>query len=261
MDSLYGSINTQLIAKAFLYDAYRGLEPEQFSEPFQLLLQMMPVLIIPAGKVYRSRTIDLDADVDSGKGITKINDHLAGGFTDEESWVPPIENCKLQRLNRAGEQVLYVAENYETAVREQKAQLGQFVSVAEYEFKTDIPVFDFAAYTHVEQQCIITGEFQKAFYTETELNARQLYFEVQKFLSIMEPWEGYYKVSNALCDLMKKDDRVWGVRYFSSNNGYNLGIWKYEKIDRSFVRSSIVEVNESLQADNIFSRKADDYSV
>ncbi len=255
MDNLYGSINTQLVAKAFLYNAYRELEAAQFSEPFQLLLQMMPVTIIPARTVYRSRIIDLDADVNTGKGITRDNGRLVGGFNDKESWVPPKEKCKLQRLNRDGEQVLYVAEKYETAVQEQKANYGQFVSVAMYEFKTAIPVFDFAAFNHGEQHGIITDKMQQAFFRETELNARQLYFEVQKFLSVMEPLEGYYLVSNTLCDLMKQDNRVWGVRYYSSNQGYNLGIWKFENIEKYFVESAIVEVDESFRANNFFAER------
>ena len=188
----------------------------------------------------QARKVDLNKDVDSGKGITMVNGILTGGFDEVNSRIAPAEYCNLQRLNRKGEQVFYIAEERDTAINEQKATEKEYLSVAEFDVISPIQILDFSAYTHEELNTVITDKVEQDFQEKTGFSARQLYFEVQKFLTILDSGDEYYNISNKICDIIKKDSNIDGIRYCSFYKGYNLGIWRYRSGDYRFVGSNIV---------------------
>ncbi len=234
-----GVLTAHLTAQGFLFRGYSDRDLSNFIDPFQKLIKLMPVVNVPVKIVFRTRKINLDKDVDTGKGITMYEGKLVGGFDEENSRIAPPEYCDIQRLNRMGEQVFYIAEERETAIAEQKVTTDEFLSVAEFDVISSPHVLDFSAYTHDEQHSVITDEMEKQFQEETFFSARQLYFELQRFLTILESSEDYYNVSNKICDLIKADGRIDGIRYRSYFNGHNLGIWRYRPEDYVFKGSQI----------------------
>ncbi len=241
-----GVLASQLTAQGFLFNGYRDRDLSNFIEPFQQLLKWMDVAVVSANRVYRARTINLAEDVDTGKGIAMKDGKLVGGFNEENSRIAPSGRCSIQRLNRAGEQVFYIAEEREIAIAEQKASANAFLSVAEFDVKSPVSVYDFSAYTRNELYAVISDEMEKRFQDETTFSARQLYVEVQRFFTILESSEDFYNVSNKICDIIKEEARVDGIRYWSYYMGHNLGIWRYRPEDYVFVGSQIEKARSGL---------------
>ncbi len=238
-----GILASHLTGQGFLFNGYRDRDLSNFIEPFQQLLNLMDVTTVSPNRVYRARAINLDEDVDTGKGITMKGGKLIGGFNEENSRIAPPGYCNIQRLNRKGEQVFYIAEERETAIAEQKASANKFLSVAEFDINSYISVYDFSAYTRSELYATITDEMEKRFQDETNFSARQLYVEVQSIFTILESGEDFYNVSNKICDIIKEESRVDGIRYWSYYKGHNLGIWRYRQEDYVFIGSQIVKIS------------------
>lgn len=237
-----GVLTSELTSKGFLFNTMRDRDIDGESKKlFIKLIQKLPRILVKDSKTYRARVVDEEHDVDTGKGITRIGDYLYGGFDKKNSGIAPCEFCSLGRLNREREQVFYLAEEKETALFEQKIENG-WISVAEFSINSSIRLIDFSAYTHEEQHQIVSDDFENSFFEETQLSARQLYYNVQVFLTILDSSESYYKTSNALIDLVKEEKDVDGIRYRSYCNGHNIGIWKYEPDDYIFCGSRIVKV-------------------
>lgn len=238
-----GVLLAHLNALGFLFNGYRNRDLSKFVEPFQKLILLMPTLTVVKNKVYRARKVDLDKDVDSGKGITMVNGILTGGFDESNSRIAPAEHCNLQRLNRKGEQVFYIAEERDTAINEQKATEKVYLSVAEFDVVSPVRILDFSAYTHEKLNTIITDKMEQDFQEKTDYSARQIYYEFQAFLTILDSNDEYYNISNKICDIIKKDSNIDGIRYWSYYKGHNLGIWRYRPKDYRFVGSNIVPIS------------------
>ena len=239
-----GVLFSHLTAQGFLFNEGKNRDLSKFIEPFAILIQMLPIKKISNIYIYRARTIDKAEDINTGKGISIENGNIVGGFDEDNSRISPAECCKLQRLNRAREQVFYIAEERDTAIKEQKVKDGDMLSIAKFKIVSPVNILDFAAYTHEELHEIVTDEIEQEFQRITNHSARQLYVEVQKFLTILDSTEDFYKVSNKICDLMKKDVRMDGIRYYSYYSGHNLGIWKYRHDDYMFCGSEIQHVKK-----------------
>ncbi|MXP74469.1 hypothetical protein GN277_03240 [Lachnospiraceae bacterium WCA-9-b2] len=80
------------------------------------------------GIYYRARIID-PADGEN-TGIIKENGIPISGYDDLHSGVAPASAIKITgRVNHAGEQVLYLAEDIKTSCKEQKAAENDYISV------------------------------------------------------------------------------------------------------------------------------------
>ena len=238
-----GVLAACLNAQGFLFNGYRDRDLSNFVEPFKKLMLLMPVITVPVKRAYRARTIDLDKDVDTGKGITIDGGVLTGGFDEDNSRIAPPEFCSIQRLNRKREQVFYIAEEREVAIAEQKTNVNDYLSIAEFDIIAPVRVLDFSAYTREELIAAITDKMEQKFQDESGISARQLYVEVQKFFTILDSSEEFYNVSNKICDITKSDSRIDGIRYWSYYKGHNLGIWRYRPEDYRFVGSKIIQIH------------------
>ncbi len=168
---------------------------------------------------------------------------LAGGFDEDNSRIAPPEFCNIQRLNRKGEQVFYIAEERDIAVAEQKANVNDYLSIAVFDIIATVHVLDFSAYTQEELNTAITDKMEQAFQNENGFSARQLYVEVQKFFTMLDSSEDFYNVSNRICDILKSDSRIDGIRYWSYYKGHNLGVWGYKPDDYKFIGSRITQIH------------------
>lgn len=220
--------------------------------PFKKLIRLMPVHTASGMTTYRARRIDLSKDVNTGKGISMIEGKLVGGFDEKNSRRPPAEFCRMQRLNRDHESVFYIAEERYAAIDEVNAPVGDYISVAKFDIvNAGVNILDFSAYTKEEQHIVISDEMEESFYKEEGISARELYCGIQKIFTINDGDMTDYKVSNELCDLIKEETNIYGIRYQShqaligdKNNGiqgHNLCIWGER--DRYFTfRGSEIEM-------------------
>lgn len=234
-----GVLFAELNTKGLIFNGYRNNDISNFIQPYQQLIQIMSPVVVSAKKVFRARKIDMSKDVGTGKGIYIQNGKLYGGFDESNSRIAPAQYCRLQRLNREKEQVFYIAEESDTAIKEMKPDSGESFSLAEFEINSKIRVLDFSAYTIDEQHDVITDDMENAFQMDTNLSARQLYYGIQKLFTILDSSEEFYNISNIICDLLKSDSRIDGIRYQSYYKGHNLGIWKYRASDYLFRGSTI----------------------
>lgn len=234
-----GVLFSHLTAEGFLFNSYRRRDISGFVEPIKYLIGNMPVYKIGKMRVYRARNVRPE-DINAGKGIVKTNGIISGGFDEDNSGIAPSSCCKMQRLNRNGEQVFYIAEEKRTAINEVKLSRNNIYSIASFDIVNSINVLDFAGYTKEDNSTIVTDTVENRMQNNYGLSARQLYTEIQRFLTLLESSQRFYEVSNDICDLFKADSRIDGIRYYSFYSGHNIGIWNYRKCDFIF-RGSKVE--------------------
>lgn len=95
-----------------------------------------PILIIKAGTVlYRARIFDNEINTDQGSKFV--------GYSEEESFTPPIKKTQDMRANYRYIPYLYCASNAYGAVCEVRPRFGALVSIAEIAVTDDIELFDF----------------------------------------------------------------------------------------------------------------------
>lgn len=127
----------------FSFESLNGGKKEKNQELFQQIGMYMPVTEIDSGIYYRSRKINDDDGEDTG--IIRKNGIPVTAYNIQHSGVPPVQAIKQNgRVNRIGEQVLYLAENIETSCKEQKADEKDYISVAECMINNKVKVMDFA---------------------------------------------------------------------------------------------------------------------
>ena len=239
---LYSKLN----AKAFLHNSYRNLDVTDFIEPFRHLISQMPISLYDKSILYRARKIDLEKDVNTGKGISLVDGILVGGFNKENSGMPKDEYCRIGRMNKNKKAVLYTAEETQTAINELKLNKGEYLSLAEFNLIKPINIIDFSARSREEIDLLINDTMEKRFndYNSDKLrmSARELYYNVQKMFTITDSTQEFYRASNLICDEIKKCCEIDGVRYNSYRGGYNLCVWNRKAVSNIvFENSEIVK--------------------
>lgn len=99
------------------------------------MFQLLDILQTKEKDYYRARPIDLLRNVDKGKGITRIENRLVGGFDSKNSGIASPELCKAGRLNREGETVFYISEDPVTSLMEMKPTSNTYFSLATFSAK------------------------------------------------------------------------------------------------------------------------------
>lgn len=173
---------------------------------------------------YRARRVSVDSP-----GITYINGVPINGFTAEESGLAPKEKCKVGRANDEKEQVLYVSEDEETAVKEVRTPNSDYASVATCLVEKDIKVFDFSPYTEQElERYVATSGLGKEDTIESRV---MLFILLQRILTLQEYSEYDYLISRHFNSIIKEHfPHVSGIKYVSQFTGkINYALWDENK--------------------------------
>lgn len=175
---------------------------------------------IPEKKWYRARVInENDADI--------VYDGMGNpmrGYLSDKSGVAPAKYISSGRANDRYEQVLYIAEDEETAQKEARADEGRYVSVASCNFQNDMVLMDFSPYT--EEQL---SDYANTNFSDSQLNT-YMFTQIQKILTMPEYSEKEYIISRTLVKCIKENMDVSGILYISHFTGKkNMAIWDDNK--------------------------------
>jgi len=121
---------TWLNIKQFSFESLNSGKKEKNQELFQQIVKYLPITEIGNEIYYRARKIN-DSDGED-TGIVRKNGIPITGYNVQYSGIAPVQAIKQNgRVNRIGEQVLYLAEDIDTSCKEQKADEKDYISVAE----------------------------------------------------------------------------------------------------------------------------------
>ena len=85
---------------------------------------------------------NMEMVIEKGKTLWRARISDDTGFLPSEMGVPPFEKRTDGRTSARGEECLYLADSEETAIKEVRAGLHDFVTVGEFKVKEDIKVVD-----------------------------------------------------------------------------------------------------------------------
>lgn len=239
-DVAIGKIYASLTEKGLVFNSIHEKDCNNLINAYEILIHEMNPIIIQPSRLYRGRVINSE-DIDCGKGISIIDGVPVGGFDRANSWKPPCDKVeKMGRMNHKYESILYVSEDEETCLSEIKPSKTVYVSVGEFEMKSSIKLLDFSGTPPIEKSGIITEQVRNAVYKNTNCDAIELYNGIQRFFAFYDSSSEYYEVSNKICDYIKKEINVDGVRYKSFSEGNNVAVWNPIDDDYLFVGSHIV---------------------
>lgn len=230
--------------RGLVFNSLKEKSIDNLIEPYKKLFKLLPVLKTENIEYYRARTVNLEKDVNSEKGIIGINGHLAGAFNEKESGKAPAACCKAGRLNDAGESVFYIGEDLKTVIAEMKPENGSYISVGKFIQKKEFKIFDFSTWLETKiNDDYLKKQFQQ--FTETEeLDAEILFCGVELYLTMLDYKEQDYKVSHIIAKALKElpIDGVKYMSYFTHKN--NIAIWKCDNIDYEFKGSRLFYIDE-----------------
>ncbi|MFI3200739.1 MAG: RES domain-containing protein [Eubacteriales bacterium] len=221
-----------LLGKELIFEIDNDdLKPKTI-ELFKRFISHIPIVEIQNETFYRARVI---ADEDGmEQGIVRENGIPITGYNTIYSGVPPKEVIKHEgRVNRINEQVLYIAEDQETAIRELKDEKSKYFSVAEYFVKEPIKVFDCSAFTKEQLEETLSPSIRDEFENKYQMSLTILYIKLQEHLTFgpsKKDGEKEYKFSLKMIDFMKEYHNISGVKYVSSYTyKSNVAIWDDNK--------------------------------
>ena len=163
------------------------------------------------------------------------------GFTKDEMWNPPIINARAGRANPEGISYLYLSDKVDTTVFEIRANLFDYVTIAEFRLKEDISVVNLRDSDQYDPMPFSEAENLEDFliylpfisHLENEIsrpirrNDNELDYISTQYLSEFIKYSGYD-----------------GVEYKSSLNplGYNVALFNTDKIE--CLKTYLEEVTE-----------------
>ena len=216
---------SDLIMKHFEFDAIKGRKhSENNTEYIMRCLLSCKIEIMEHKEYYRARRV-----YDGSQGIIYKNGIPQNGFSPVESGVAPIQLCKPGRANDASEQVLYISEDEETAIKEVRTPKYDYASVASCLVENDIRVFDFSPYTECELESYVASS---TFCDEDEIVSKAMFFiKIQRILTLEEYSDCNYKISRDFVKILKeKFPSVSGIKYISHFTGkINYALWDENK--------------------------------
>ena len=214
-----------LIIQHFEFDAIKKRQHNESNiEYITHCLLACKTKVMEHKNYYRARRIYKDS-----KGICFISGIPQNGFSSVESGVAPELYCKPGRANDEGEQVLYISEDVETAVKEVRTPIKDYVSVASSFVQNNIEVFDFSPYTETDlTQYVRTSGLGDD--NEVVSNA-MLFIKLQRMLTMESYDECEYIISRDLVRIIKeKFPNVSGIKYVSHFTGKNnYALWDENK--------------------------------
>ena len=176
--ALFSLLNT----KQFSFECLNGRKKEKNQELFQQAVMHIPITELNNGIYYRARIIDPDDGEDTG--IIRENGIPVSGYDDQHSGVAPVSAItKNGRVNRIGEQVLYLAEDIKTSCKEQKASENDYISVAECTIKDRIKVMDFTIMVSDRLNNFFSDETVQLFINNYSVDIRVLYIFIKDYLT------------------------------------------------------------------------------
>lgn len=189
----------------------------------------MPITEINNGIYYRARKINTFDGED--KGIIRENGIPITGYNVQNSGVAPSQKITENgRVNRIGEQVLYLAEDTETSCKEQKADENDYISVAECTINNKIKVMDFAITISDGLVNLFSNETLQFFSNNYSVDIRAFYIFIKEYLTSPHYKEQDYIVPLDFLDIVKERNDISGIKYNSSyTNKYNIALWDENK--------------------------------
>lgn len=239
------AVFSELYNMQYKFNVYNGKPCDEVAQIYKKIIENVPIIQLHNQYLYRARTIDKERDVNVGKGIYLINNRLYGGFNEKESGIAPKEKCAPGRLNRQGEQVLYLAEDRNTTLCEMRAKTGEMISVAQFFSAEPIKVIDFSRYKKEEYEDLFSDEIISFFSKEYGCSVYQTYLNIQKYLTMPDFRKDNYIISNSLIDAFRSMPAL-GIKYISYYTGKaNIALWNL-KNEIQFINSGIYRFDEDI---------------
>lgn len=219
------TIFSMLNVMQFVFEALDGRKKEDNQKLFQELSEHMPVQKLKGGIYYRARIIK-DSDGED-TGIIRENGIPITGYNVQYSGVAPIAAIKQNgRVNRIGEQVLYLAEDMVTSCKEQKAEKNTYISVAECSIKNEISLVDFTITASIGLNNAFSDEIRQYFNSKYSCDVRALYICLRAYFENPKYNRNGYIVPLDFLDFVKRRSDISGIKYFSSYTGKcNIALW------------------------------------
>lgn len=223
--ALFSLLNT----KQFSFESLNGNKKEKNQELVEQAILYMPITELDNKIYYRARIIDPSDGENTG--IFRENGIPVSGYDEQHSGVPPVSAItKNGRVNRIGEQVLYLAEDIITSCKEQKATENDYISVAECPIKNRIKVMDFTIMVFDELDNQFSNETVQLFENTYLNDIRAFYIFVKEYLTSPNYTEKNYAVSLDFLDFIKKRNDISGIKYNSYyTNKHNIALWDENK--------------------------------
>lgn len=181
-------------------------------------------------KLYRARIIDI-TDINK---LSVVGDKLFG-LNKYESKEPPLNKANEGRNNIAGASYLYLAKDPYTAVAECKPFRSSYLSVALFNTKQTLNIFNFCDNDNVDE----LQEIQKS---EYYMVSKLVEIVMRTFYSAVYNDKIGYRVSQYISDLVRKFGYD-GMAYKSFiSNGKNYTIFNCADTNIEFVESEIVQI-------------------
>lgn len=148
-------------------------------------------------------------------------------FTITELGAPPPENTKAARANRAGEPVLYLASDAETALSEKRAWKGAAVAIARIRIKQRIMLINL-----LDIKLLESPFFEEHLEWKLELNGLLNRFAQELSRPIIPgEEERLYLPSQHLCDLFRRFTYDGVVYPSAMGAGYNIVLFRPENAE------------------------------
>lgn len=224
-EALFALLNIE----QFSFENLNGCPQEKNQELFQQIVKYMPITEIESKIYFRARIIN-DSDGED-TGIIRKNGIPISGYNSKYSGVAPIQAIKENgRVNRVGEQVLYLAEDIETSYKEQKADENNYISVSKCAINNKIKVMDFTITISdglINQFSNDTVQYFKLNYS---IDIRAFYMCIKKYLTSPSYKDQYYVIPLSFLDIVKRRNDISGIKYNSFyTDRYNIALWDENK--------------------------------
>lgn len=230
---------TMLNIKQFSFESLSGEKKEKNQELFQQMAMHMPMTEITNGIYYRARKInDFDGE---NTGIIRENGIPVTGYNVQFSGIAPSQEVKQNgRVNRIGEQILYLAEDIETSCKEQKADENDYISVAECTINNKIKVMDFAITVSGGLFKLFSDEKVHFLKSNYSVDVRAFYIFIKEYLTSPYYREQDYIIPLEFLDIVKRKSDISGIKYNSFyTDKCNIALWD-ENRNSKCVNSKVV---------------------
>lgn len=220
---------TWLNIKQFSFESLNSGKKEKNQELFQQIVKYLPITEIGNEIYYRARKIN-DSDGED-TGIVRKNGIPITGYNVQYSSIAPVQEIKQNgRVNRIGEQVLYLAEDIDTSCKEQKADEKDYISVAECIINNKIKVMDFTVTVSDGLVNLFSDETVRFFRNDYLIDIRAFYIFIKEYLTSPDYKVQDYVVPLDFLDIVKKISDISGIKYNSFyTDKCNIALWDENK--------------------------------
>lgn len=220
---------TWLNIKQFSFESLNSGKKEKNQELFQQIVKYLPITEIGNEIYYRARKIN-DSDGED-TGIVRKNGIPITGYNVQYSGIAPVQAIKQNgRVNRIGEQVLYLAEDIDTSCKEQKADEKDYISVAECIINNKIKVMDFTVTVSDGLVNLFSDETVRFFRNDYLIDIRAFYIFIKEYLTSPDYKVQDYVVPLDFLDIVKKISDISGIKYNSFyTDKCNIALWDENK--------------------------------